>query len=106
MLAERGWRVVVLEAGATPGGSVRSTELIEPGYINDVCSAFYPLGAASPILAGMELEQYGLRWLHAPIVVAPPALDGSCPVLSRDLDTTAASLDAHHDGDGDAWRAL
>ncbi|HEX4492994.1 MAG TPA: NAD(P)/FAD-dependent oxidoreductase [Acidimicrobiia bacterium] len=106
LLAERGWHVVVLEAKATPGGSVRSTELIEPGYVNDVCSAFYPLGAASPVLARLGLEQYGLRWLHAPLVVAHPALDGSCPVLSRDLDTTAASLDACHPGDGDAWRAL
>ena len=106
MLAERGWRVVVLEASATPGGGVRSTELIEPGYVNDICSAFYPLGAASPILARLGLEQYGLRWLHAPLVVAHPALDGSCPVLSRDLEITAASLDECHAGDGDAWRAL
>jgi hypothetical protein len=104
LLAERGWRVVVLEAGETPGGGVRSTELIEPGYVNDVCSAFYPLGAASPVLASLRLEEYGLRWLHAPLVIAHPALDGSCPVVSRDLDVTARSLDDDHPGDGDAWR--
>jgi phytoene dehydrogenase-like protein len=106
LLAERGWRVTVVEAQSTPGGSVRSTELIEPGYVNDVCSAFYPLGAASPILAAMNLEDHGLRWLHAPTVVAHPALDGTCPVLSRDLDVTATSLDVACPGDGDAWREL
>ena len=101
-----GWRVVVLESAATPGGAVRSTELIEPGYVNDVCSAFYPLGAASPILSSLDLERDGLRWLHAPTVVAHPALDGTCAVLSRDLDVTAASFDEGHPGDGDAWRAM
>jgi phytoene dehydrogenase-like protein len=106
LLAERGWRVVVLEAGATPGGGVRSAELIERGYVNDVCSAFYPLGAASPVLASLRLEEHGLRWLHAALVVAHPALDGSCPVLSRDIEVTARSLDEGHAGDGDAWRAL
>jgi phytoene dehydrogenase-like protein len=37
---------------------------------------------------------------------AHPADDGSCAVLSRDLDETAASLDAFAAGDGDAWRRL
>lgn len=106
ILAARGWGVVVVEAAATPGGSVRSAELIEPGYVNDICSAFYPLGAASPILSAFHLTDYGLRWLHAPTVIAHPALDGTCPVLSRDLDVTVESLDGSHPGDGDAWRAL
>ena len=96
----------MLESEATPGGAVRSAELVEPGYVNDVCSVFYPLGAASPILSSLDLERDGLRWLHAPTVVAHPTLDGTCAVLSRDLDVTAASLDEGHAGDGDAWRAM
>jgi phytoene dehydrogenase-like protein len=106
LLAERGWRVAVVEAQPTPGGAVRSQELIEAGYVNDVCSAFYPLGAASPVLSAMHLEDHGLRWRHAPTVIAHPALDGTCPVLSRDIDVTAKSLDAGHARDGDAWRTL
>jgi phytoene dehydrogenase-like protein len=106
LLADAGWNVLVLEAAPTPGGAVRSTEMMEPGYVNDVCSAFYPLGAASPILGGLHLERHGLRWRHAPLVLAHPALDGTCAFLSRDLDETAAGLDALHAGDGDGWRAL
>jgi phytoene dehydrogenase-like protein len=79
---------------------------MEPGFVNDVCSAFYPLGAASSILARLELETHGLRWRHAPLVLAHPALDGTCAFLSRDLDETAAGLDALHAGDGEGWRAL
>jgi len=106
LLADQGWAVMVVEAAASPGGAVRSAELIEPGYVNDLFSAFYPLGAASGVLAGLDLGTYGLRWCHSPAVVAHPATDGSCAVLSRDLDTTAASLDRYSPGDGDAWRRL
>src|SRR5262249_1676594 len=106
LLADRGWDVVVLEAEAEPGGAVRSAELMEPGFVNDVFSAFYPLAAASPAIAGMQLERYGLEWRRAPLVLAHPAADGTCPVLSSDLDETAASLDSFHRGDGDVWRRL
>jgi phytoene dehydrogenase-like protein len=106
LLADRGWDVLVYEAAPTPGGAVRSEELIEPGFVNDVGSAFYPLAAASPVVQRLELERYGLVWKRAPLVLAHPAPDGTCPVLSRDLDETAASLDGFHPGDGDAWREL
>ncbi|MDQ4100233.1 MAG: NAD(P)/FAD-dependent oxidoreductase, partial [Chloroflexota bacterium] len=106
LLADRGWRILVLEAAGEPGGGARSAELIEPGYVNDVCSAFYPLGVASPVLQALDLASYGLRWRHAPAVLAHPALDGSCPVLWRDLDVTCGSLERNGAGDGAAWRAL
>ena len=102
VLADHGWDVVVLEATATPGGAVQSAELIEPGYVNDVFSAFYPLAAASPVVKELHLERHGLRWLHAPLALAHPAADGTCPVVSRDVEETMASLGA----DGAAWRAL
>jgi phytoene dehydrogenase-like protein len=105
-LADAGWSVQVLEAQPEVGGAVRSHEALEPGYVNDHCSAFYPLAAASPAIRGLDLAAYGLRWLHGPLVLAHPAGDGSCAVLSRDLDETAASLDSFAAGDGDAWRRL
>lgn len=106
LLADRGWSVVVCEAEPTPGGAVRSCELIEPGFVNDMFSAFYPLAAASPVVARLHLEEHGLRWLEAPIVLAHPASDGSCPVLSTDVAATAASLDSYRRGDGDSWHAM
>jgi len=106
LLADAGWDVVVLEAEDTPGGAVRTGELTEPGFRHDVFSAFYPLAAASPAMAGMELERHGLRWRRAPLVLAHPAADGSCAVLSEDLGETAASLEAFAPGDGDAWGRL
>jgi phytoene dehydrogenase-like protein len=105
-LADAGWRVLVLEAQPEPGGAVRSAELTHPGFVHDVFSAFYPLGAASPVMRALGLEDHGLRWRRAPLVLAHPTSDGACAVLSSSLDETAASLDAGAPGDGDAWREL
>ncbi|MDQ4143514.1 MAG: NAD(P)/FAD-dependent oxidoreductase, partial [Actinomycetota bacterium] len=107
LLADEGWSVTVLESQPQPGGAARTLELIEPGFFNDICSAFYPFGVASPIFSSLALERYGLKWRHAPLVLAHPSEDGTCPVLSRDLDETATSLAANGEvGDGDAWRRL
>ena len=106
LLAERGWRTLVLEEQSEPGGAVRSGELTGPGFMHDLFSAFYPLAAVSPPIRRLELERYGLRWRRAPAVVAHPTRDGRCATLYEDLDRTAASLDAFAAGDGDGWRRL
>jgi phytoene dehydrogenase-like protein len=106
MLAERGWKTLVLEEQPVAGGAVRSAEATVPGYTHDLFSAFYPLAAASPALRALELERWGLTWRRAPVVVAHPTRDGRCAILSQDLDRTSESLDSFHPGDGDAWRRL
>lgn len=106
LLADRGWSVVVCEAADRFGGAVKSSELIEPGFVNDEFSAFYPLAAASTIIQGLHLEDHGLRWRRAPVVLAHPGADGHCPILSTDLDVTVDGLNAITPGDGDAWRRL
>lgn len=106
LLADAGWDVLVLEANSEPGGAVRSAEVAAPGYVSDLFSAFYPLGLASPVLRGLRLEEHGLRWRHAPQVLAHPLHDGRTALLSRDLATTAASAEQFGAGDGDAWRGL
>jgi phytoene dehydrogenase-like protein len=106
LLADRGWKVVVLEATDRAGGAVRSSELIEPGFINDEFSAFYPLAASSPIMASLRLDDYGLRWKRSPNVVAHPSADGTCPFISMNLDETVDALNRATPGDGDAWARL
>src|SRR6266545_5610475 len=80
LLADAGWSVVVLEAEPDPGGAVRSGELTLPGFVHDRFSAFYPLGAASPVLRALDLDRYGLRWRRSPLVLAHPLPDGLCEV--------------------------
>ncbi|WP_067465274.1 phytoene desaturase family protein [Actinomadura macra] len=106
MLADAGWDVQVLEAQPEPGGAVRSDRGVHPDYVSDLCSAFYPLGVASPAMRALDLERHGLRWRHAPAVLAHPLPDGRCAVLERDPRATAEGLDALGDGDGEAWLRL
>ena len=106
VLADAGWSVLVLEANVEPGGAVRTAQVTAPGFHNDLFSAFYPMTAASPVIADLHLERHGLRWTHAPVVLAHPRPGRPAAVLSRDIDVTAAGLDDDAPGDGDRYRRL
>ncbi|HEY0641463.1 MAG TPA: NAD(P)/FAD-dependent oxidoreductase [Pseudonocardiaceae bacterium] len=105
VLADAGWSVLVLEGTGAPGGATRTAEITAPGFHSDLCSAFYPLGAVSPVFTALDLGAYGLRWRHAPDVLAHVLPDDRGVVLSRDLDRTADSVSRFAPGDGAAWRA-
>src|SRR4051794_9880848 len=106
LLADAGWDVVVCEEQERLGGAVFSDRSVHPDFITDWYSAFYPLGAASPVITGLGLEAHGLRWSHAPAVLAHVLPDDRCAVLSRDVAATAASVDEFASGDGAAWTEL
>ena len=105
-LAEAGRDVTVLEAADRPGGAVATEELTLPGFRHDVFSSVYPASAASPVFSRWPLERHGLRWVHPAACYAHPLPEGRAGVLFRDVDATAAGLDALAPGDGERWRAF
>ncbi len=105
-LADAGWDVLVLEAADELGGAVRSTTV--DGWVSDRFSSNYPLGVASPVLRALELEQFGLRWAHAPLALAhllDPG-DEDAAAIHPDPTDTAASIGRDHPKDGDNWLRL
>lgn len=106
LLADAGWSVVILEAAEFPGGAVRSDHSVHPDFVTDLFSAFYPFGAASPVLDGLGLHEYGLRWTHAPAELAHVWPDDRSAGIWRDPQRTAASVDDFGAGDGEAWLDL
>ncbi|KAF4409839.1 MULTISPECIES: NAD(P)/FAD-dependent oxidoreductase [Streptomyces] len=106
VLADAGWQVTVLETQPVPGGAVRSDRGVHPEYVHDLFSSFHPLAVASPAISALRLEEWGLTWSHAPAVLAHPMADGRCPVLHRDAEHTAESLEAFGAGDGEAYLRL
>ncbi|MFJ6138800.1 phytoene desaturase family protein [Kitasatospora sp. NPDC092286] len=107
VLADAGWQVDVLEGQAEPGGAVRSDRGVHPGYVHDVFSSFYPLAMASPAIGALDLEKHGLRWSHAPTVLAHPLPDGRCATLHRGAAATCAGLESTFGGaDAGAWQRL
>ncbi len=105
-LVDAGWSVLVVEAQPDVGGAVRSDCELDAEFVHDTFSAFYPLAAVSPTIRSFELEEHGLRWVHAPAVLGHPFPDGGWALLHRDRDRTAAGLDEDSPGDGEAWLRL
>src|SRR5207237_9975267 len=80
----------------------RSAELTLPGFVHDVCSAFHPLGAASPFFRELDLSREGLEWIEPPAALAHPLDDGTAVLLERPIDAAAAHLGS----DARAYRRL
>ncbi|MBP2472618.1 phytoene dehydrogenase-like protein [Crossiella equi] len=105
LLADAGWDVLVLEARDAPGGAVRTAEITAPGFRNDLFSSCYPLGVVSPVLAGLDLGEHGLRWAHAPHPLTHVLPDQRAAKLCADPADTAAAVETFAAGDGEAWLA-
>src|SRR5438128_8144970 len=101
-LARNGRSVAVYEANDTIGGGCRSAALTLPGFLHDVCSAFHPMGAASPFFRALDLGREGLEWIEPPAALAHPLDDGTAVLLERSIDATASGLGA----DARAYRRL
>ena len=101
-LARAGRSVTVYEANHEIGGGARSAELTLPGFIHDICSAFHPMGAASPFFRTLRLSEHGLRWIQPPAPLAHPLDDGTAVVLERSVEETSRALGA----DGAAYASL
>ncbi len=105
-LADAGWDVLVLESADHLGGGVSSAEVTAPGFVTDLFSAFYPLAAASPVIADLDLEAQGLRWCRSGIVLGHVLADGRRALLHPDPGDTASGLEEFAAGDGQAWLDL
>jgi len=102
-LAREGWQVTVLEAYGTIGGGSRTSELIEPGVLHDVCAAVHPAGVSSAAFRELRLEEHGLRWLQPEVPLVHTLDNGRAGVLHRSLDETIGLLPV---SDGRRWRSL
>jgi phytoene dehydrogenase-like protein len=101
-LARAGRSVLVLEAHPRPGGGLRSEELTLPGFVHDVCSSAHPLGAGSPFMRSLPLDELGVDWANPETPLAHPLDDGTAAVLERSVTQTARSLGS----DAVAWRRM
>src|SRR5262245_61324479 len=102
VIAQTGRKVIVFEAEPTIGGGVRSAELTLPGFVHDTCSAIHPLAIQSPLFRTLPLASHGLEWIEPAAMAAHPFDDGSCGVIHRSVERTAAGFD----GDARAYTNL
>lgn len=105
VLARAGMEVEIYEANREPGGAARSSsQIFGSGTIVDLGAAGHPFGVASPAFSDLELERYGLRWLHAPYPMAHPLDDGPAAVLHSSIDATATQFADNPQDEVRWWR--
>ncbi|MBL3700002.1 phytoene desaturase family protein [Leucobacter luti] len=105
-LARAGVPVTVFEAAETIGGGTRTTELVQPGVLHDVCSAIHPMALATEFFRRFELSRR-VEFVVPEASYAQPLDSGGGPggraaIAYRDLARTAAELGR----DGAAYRRL
>jgi len=90
--ARERYSVLLLEAGETIGGGIRTKELTLPGFRHDVCAAIHPLALASPFFRSLDLTRFGLEWIHPPVPLAHPLDNDSAVLMERTIEDTAEGL--------------
>jgi phytoene dehydrogenase-like protein len=93
-VARHGGSVLVVEGADTIGGGLRSLELTVPGLRHDICSTIHSLGAGSPFMRSLPLEDHGLEWAHPDVLLAHPLGPHKAALLHRSVEDTAAGLGA------------
>lgn len=101
-LQKQGLSVLLLEGNDKVGGGLRTAELTLPGFKHDICSAIYPMAAASPFFKALPLEEHGLEWIAPTLCAAHPFDDGTAAVLSESTAITVDSLGV----DADQYKSL
>ncbi len=100
-LARAGIPVTVFEAAETIGGGTRTTDVVQPGVLHDVCSAIHPMALATGFFAAFELTRR-MEFVVPEASYANP-LDGAAggvagggagraAVAYRDLQRTVSEL--------------
>ena len=100
-MARAGLKVHVYEAAGTPGGGLRTSELMQPGHLHDICSAVQPMALASPFFRAFELSKR-VDLITPELSFGSPLDGGRAALAYHSLDRTVAGLGR----DGPAYRRL
>jgi phytoene dehydrogenase-like protein len=90
VLAAAGIPTTVFEKNSRPGGGCSSAEMALPGFIQDLGSAAYPLGKASPFFRSLPVD---IPWIESPAPCAHVLDNGTAVLIERSIDATADGLD-------------
>ncbi len=107
-LGSKGWKVLVLERAATPGGAVKTAEITLPGFRHDLYAMNLSLFAGSAFYAAHKarLDAAGLALVPASHPFASVFDDGRWLGVDTDLAATTARIAARNPRDAETWRAM
>lgn len=104
-LGSKGWKVLVLERVAEPGGAVKTAELTLPGFAHDVCAMNLSMFAGSAFYAAhkAKLDAAGLELLSADKSFASVLPGATWLGVESDAQKTMARIAQRCPNDAAAW---
>ena len=107
-LAQAGYRVLVVEAAAEPGGALQSAELTRPGYVHDLFATNLNLFLGSAFYAAhaRDLERHGFSAATSDRPFASAFPDGTSLGVTTNREETLAELGSASARDAAGWREL
>ena len=108
-LAKAGYRCLVLDARAIPGGGAATEELLLPGFGIDTCATGHTMIRVNPVLSRDELglaADYGLRYAEPDPVEHVAFPDGQQFTMWLDRDRTAEEVARFSKPDAAAYLRL
>ncbi len=108
ILAEAGWKILVLERNPVAGGAVQTAEVTLPGFRHDLFAANLNLFTGSPFFAeyGERLIEHGLEFVPSSNPFSSVFPGGKFIGVSTDLSATIEGIGGFSMKDAEAWREL
>jgi beta-carotene ketolase (CrtO type) len=94
-LLKAGYKVLLLEKNAIPGGGATTEELLPqaaPGFRFNPCAVDHIFIHLGPVVQELQLEKYGLEYLFCDPVVFCPHPDGKYFLGHRSVEKTCAEI--------------
>lgn len=108
ILAQAGWKVLIVESQPEPGGAIRTAQVTLPGYEHDLFATNLNAFAGSAFVRefGKELARHGLQFVRAAKAFCSVFPDGDALGVTTSVDETLADFRRLSPHDAEAWRSL
>jgi phytoene dehydrogenase-like protein len=108
ILADAGWKVLILESQPKPGGCVRTAEVTLPGFRHDLYATNLNsfVDSAFALKYGPELARHGFALVRAPSAFCSVFPDGDFVGVTNTLRETLESLAALSPADAAEWERI
>ncbi len=105
-LLNAGYSVLLLEKRPVPGGAATTEEAIPkeaPGFKFNLCAIDHEFIFLGPIIAELQLQKYGLKYLSCDPHTFCPHPDGKYFLAHQSLAKTRAAIARHSERDADKY---
>ena len=103
-LAKAGYSVLGVERSDRIGGGAMTREVTVPGFKHDIHALNLRFLKMSPVVADLELERYGVKFVTGPALNAHLLPDGRCIVRYQDLERTCQEIARFSRHDAEMYR--